>query len=197
MARALVAAVLVAAAAHAALAAPPSIKLTPRQVAAAAKAARAKIKINKENAKHCFHISAVPDEEGTPRPPSSPLLVNAWCFRRESDFDHAISYWKRVLAAKQPEPKDVEDVMHDLGPAYEAIGRYAEAAQAYQDFAKAYPKGADARDQLVRAICTWEQLGRADYATHNRELLTRVWPKPAVDADHLCDAVRPIQPPAP
>jgi hypothetical protein len=93
--------------------------------------------------------------------------------------------------------KDVEEAMHQLGPGYEAIGSWAEAAQAYQAYAKAYPRGTDARDQLVRAVCTWEQLGRDDYATSNLDLLTRVWPKPAVDADHLCDTIRPIQPPAP
>jgi tetratricopeptide (TPR) repeat protein len=191
MKRALAAA-LVVLSAGAALAAPPSIKLTQRQIAAAAKAAREKLKVDKQRAKICPHLHVVPDEEGTHGPPSSPLMARAECFRRENDVADAISYWKRVMAAKQPEPDDVEKSMHELGPAYEAIGRYAEAAQAYQDFAKAYPKAADARDQLVRAVCTWEQLGRDDYAANNLELLARVWPKPAVDADHLCDTIRPI-----
>jgi hypothetical protein len=193
MKRTLAAALVVLASAHAALAAPPSIKLTKKQIAAAAKAALAKIKPDAKRSKLCMGMHGSDETTAS----STRLIEDADCLIDAGNPAMAIHLWNLVLKDHGPEPKDVEKAMRSLGPAYESIASFPEAAQAYQAFAKAYPKAAEARDQLVRAICTWAELGRDDYAASNLELLTRVWPKPAVDADHLCDTIRPIQPPAP
>ena len=62
--------------------------------------------------------------------------------------------------------------------------------------AHASPAGeADARDHLVRAICTWQQLDDNQHADAALAELRR-WKKIEFDPATLCDQIRPIQPPA-
>jgi TolA-binding protein len=192
MRSAIVAAVVVATA-RAAIAAPPAIELSKRQIAAAARAAKKLEKVDRTKAKQC--ASMMPSTDEDPDVPAWRMDV-AGCFVEAGGSGMAIVYWKRLLA-EYPTAWQAEDALRQLGRTYEAIGSYPEAAGAYLRFGRTYPKVGDARDAMVRGICMSEQLGRDGDAAKGVADLARLWPSATFDADHLCDTIRPIQPPAP
>jgi hypothetical protein len=172
-----------------ALARPTSIRLTQEQIDAAQQAVFDSLPHN--DTPHVRECEKQEDPNATP----AQLLALADCYRSALAPGLAIRTWESLVTAapKSPEAKTAQ---RELGPAYEAWGVFEDAAHDYDVYARTYRGETDARDAEVRAVCTWEQLGKdADAARGVKYLET--WKKIRFDADHLCDSIRPIQPPAP
>jgi hypothetical protein len=172
-----------------AFARPSSIRLTKDQIDAAEQAVFMNFPHNDKPAvQEC-------EKQEKPDATAAELLALADCYHSAFLQGGAIDNWEKVIAMapKSPEAKTAQ---RELGPAYEAWGEYDKAATNYDAYARAYHDETDARDAEVRAVCTWEQLGQDKDARLGLKYLT-TWKKIRFDADHLCDAVRPIQPPAP
>jgi tetratricopeptide (TPR) repeat protein len=177
----------------AAAAAPASIRLTKDQIDAAAKAAGDKVKATADDVRAAKCEKQAPDPDHADAPT---LLALGACYRDAGWHTFAGIYWEQ-LAMQYPKAKEVAEAERLLGPLDESGGNYGPALHAYVRYAETFPRGADARADMVRGICLAEQLGLDAEAEQDLRVLTKLWPKPAVDADHLCDTVRPIQPPAP
>jgi tetratricopeptide (TPR) repeat protein len=176
-----------------ALADPAPIRLTRDQILAAAKAVQAKLPpVDKGQVAQCQKLL---DEANQHDPTAPELLALGTCYRSAGSLGAAIIMWQHVLA-QYGSSKEAEEAQRSLGPAYEAAGMFMDAAKAYDAYVERYGKAGD-RDLEVRAVCTWEQLGFDDQIKRGLNVLTRRWPKVTVDPAHLCDTVRPIQPPAP
>ena len=165
----------------------PNERLTKDQIRAAEKAAETSLPaVDKAAAKKC---TALADDT------VSDLATKATCYRAAGALGLAIAMWKEVARRDQHSPEDME-ARRALGPAYEAAGRFADAANAHDEYALRFAGEADAADHLIRAICTWRQLGLETDAERGFRFLTRK--KPKRDSATLCDTVRPIVvPPAP
>jgi tetratricopeptide (TPR) repeat protein len=172
-----------------ALAHPKSIRLTQEQIDAAEEAVHQAQPHN--DTPHVRECEKQEKDDAT----GAELLALADCYQSALAPGGAIQVWERVVA-EMPKSPEAKTALRALGPAYEAWGEYDKAAADYDAYARAYHGEADARDAEVRAVCTWEQLGTDDAAARGLTYLG-TWRKIRFDADHLCDAVRPIQPPAP
>ena len=172
-----------------AFARPTSIRLTKDQIDAAEQAVAASLPHNDtQHVREC-------EKQDKPDATGAELLALADCYRSALAPGLAIQTWERTISTA-PASAEAKTAQRELGPAYEAWGEYDKAAHAYDVYARTYRGEADARDAEVRAVCTWEQLGDDDDAARGLKYLA-TWRKIRFDADHLCDAVRPIQPPAP
>jgi len=166
--------------------------LSREQIAAAGKAARARLPpVDAEAARACqaTHGAALP--AGAPAHTAAALAAAATCFRIAGSLGVAIRLWT-ALAAEFRASREAVEAVRQLGGAHEAAGSFAEAAQWQARYAQLYPAQADARDRLVRALCTWRQLGVADQARAAEQLLQRNYRK-RVDLSQVCEGIRPVQ----
>jgi TolA-binding protein len=168
------------------------VQLTKDQVFAAARAAYA-ILPPVDKAKSALCQKELDTANGHADPPAAELMQIAACWRGAGSLGAAVVMWNHVIA-DYPNSREAKQAQRELGPAYEAAGMYPEAAAANVTYASKYRGEADARDRLVRAICTSEQLGDTDHAAAGLVELAR-W-KQKIDPVTLCATVRPIQPPA-
>jgi phospholipase/carboxylesterase len=120
------------------------------------------------------------------------MAAAAACFRQAGRLGNAIRAW---LALSMAFPRSIEAALavRELGPAYEATGSFAQAAEAHQRYARTQPRAADARARLVRALCIWRELGVRDRAAAALAELERTSPAGAkLDPSRLCQDLGPI-----
>lgn len=81
--------------------------------------------------------------------PKSPLLISAFYnaainFDKGGDLLTAVAMYEKVATAKVTKSQDLKkNAQRFLGPLYEKMGKYPEAAQAYESYAKAHPKDSE------------------------------------------------------
>ncbi|MCB0390530.1 MAG: tetratricopeptide repeat protein [Bdellovibrionales bacterium] len=89
--------------------------------------------------------------------PKSPLLVSAFFnaavnFEKGGELLTALPLYVKVAEAKVTKSKDLKtNSQKFLGPLYEKLGMYPEAATAYENFANEYPKDKDSLSYLFNA----------------------------------------------
>jgi tetratricopeptide (TPR) repeat protein len=104
--------------------------------------------------------------------PASDLVTSAYYnaginFEKGLALASAISMYETVLTAKSKDKKNeglAQNSKKFLGPLYEKVGKYKEAALAYEDFAKTYPKDKDSIDYQFNAAVLNEAMKRYDRA---------------------------------
>jgi len=177
-------AILLSAAAPAAA----SERLTKEELEAAVKAAQARLPpVDTAAAAKC---SALPVAS------AAEMQAAAVCFRAAGSLGRAIQLWHRI--AMGPSDDVVRDAVWQLGPAFEAAGDYRQSAERHSDYASRFGAQKDAPERLIRAICTWRQLGDDERAGRGFQQLRRWWKKySTADPVTLCASVRPIVPPSP
>jgi len=182
------AAALAAAPAHAE---PYPEQLTKDQIEAAAKAVQDALpKVDQVASKKCVAM---------PQDTVAEQVAAAACLRSAGAIGAAIMFWKHAIQTGTAEAGSADAVKaaaRAIGPAYEAAGMYDPAATAYNDYGRRYTAEADAPDQLIRAICTWRQLGAATDAARGFKFLRSMRRKVKRDEVTLCRAVQPIAVPA-
>src|SRR5262249_46799714 len=130
-------------------------------------------------------------------PKPDEIAAAARCFRAAGSLGLAIQLW-RLVTDRYPAAKEAVEATRELGPAYEAAGRVADAAHWNDVYAKKYAGEKDAADRMTRAVCTWRQLGMAEDADRGFKYLRATWGKKrTLDSATLCDQVRPIVVPPP
>lgn len=170
-------------------AAPFREQLTRDEIHAASDAAVAALpKVDAAAVKQCEDRHKLDPQD--PKPDE--LAAAARCFRGSGNLGLAIRLWQ-TLVQRHPATPQATEATRALGPAFEAAGRFDDAARWSSDYAKKYPREGDALERMTRAVCTWRQLGRVDEAERGFLYLRATWgAKRKLDADTLCDQVRPI-----
>ena len=173
-----------------AYAAPLKEQLTKDEIKAASEAAVAALpKVDSAAASDC---QAKHKQLEAPDPKPDEIASAARCFRAAGSLGASVQLW-RTLIQRHPNSKEAVEATRALGPAYEAAGRFDQAAESNATYAKKYPKEPDALDRMTRAVCTWRQLGIADEAERGFKFLQTVYgAKRKLDSATLCDQVRPI-----
>lgn len=159
--------------------------LTKDEVDAAVKGAEGRLKVDAEAVKKC---TALPAETVDER------AALARCYQAAGSLGAALAVWKYVRSRTEAPVELQKEALRQLGTTHETVGRFGEAAAYHQEFAKKFPREADAPERMTRAVCIWRQLDDAKSAERGFEILRRVWKKPP-DSETLCDKVRPIAPP--
>jgi hypothetical protein len=167
-------------------------QLSKDEIAAAELAARKRLPpVDKAAAEKC---------RARPMPSAEELAAFATCARAAGSLGGAIKAWEEIVYKHRGHAVETE-ALRNLGPAYEAAGRFSDAAKWHVTYVHRYGPGelnaARSRaPQLIRAICIWRQLGMSKEAEREFQML-RTYPKyRTVDSATLCDSVRPIAVPA-
>lgn len=125
------------------------------------------------------------------------------CFRQAGALGVAILLWDKARLDRSDAA--ALEAARQLGPAYEAAGKFERAAEAYDYLVGTYPStsispGLDAathREIQTRAMCIYRQLGMDKEAKRNQISLERFGRGKPIDAAAVCTALRPIRVPKP
>jgi TolA-binding protein len=113
------------------------------------------------------------------------LMEAADCLHADGKLGAAIAIWRAVVMKFTGTP-DGTTAMRRAGEAYEQIGHFAEAADMYDEYARRYPKEADAEEKLVKATCFRHSLGQEREAANDADLLTRNYRRPLRKPEEIC-----------
>jgi hypothetical protein len=173
---------------------PPPERLDRDEIIAAGKAARARLPpVDRAAVQACEAKYGAATRSGDPGRTPETLAAAAACWRAAGSLGVAIRLWMAIVS-ELPDSREAVEARRQLGPAYEAAGTFSEAAEWHAAFAKANGAEKDARDQLIRAICIWRQLGLDDKAAVAEQDLGRM-PGRKIKSAKLCETVRPIAAP--
>jgi hypothetical protein len=127
------------------------------------------------------------------------VTAAATCFRSAGSLGAAIQMWNIVAKYASSTKMAVQkrDATHELAIAYEAAAMFDDAAKFDEQFVKTYGKDDDdTRERLAHAICIRRQLGDEREATSDAAYWTHIFRRVKLDANTLCDSLRPIAMPA-